>query len=84
METDAVSLNAVVLRDAPRDVIDPKLGYNIVDLGLVDGLAIDGGIIDVTMTMTTPGRPAQDDIVAGIGTAAFTRAAVNKGPLGKS
>ena len=42
-------------REALRDVIDPELGYNIVDLGLVYGIAIEGGVIDVTMTMTTPG-----------------------------
>jgi metal-sulfur cluster biosynthetic enzyme len=54
------------IRDALHDVIDPELGFNIVDLGLVYDIAIDGGIVDVTMTMTTPGCPAQDYIVSGV------------------
>jgi len=54
------------LREALRDVIDPELGYNIVDLELVYDIAAEGGIVDVTMTMTTPGCTAQDYIVAGV------------------
>ncbi|MDE2006736.1 MAG: metal-sulfur cluster assembly factor [Rhodospirillales bacterium] len=65
MET-VPALDESVLRDALRDVIDPELGYNIVDLGLVYGVATEGGIVDVTMTMTTPGCPAQDYIVSGV------------------
>ena len=59
-------LTETAVRDALRDVFDPELGYNIVDLGLVYGVGIDGGIVDVTMTMTTPGCPAQDYIVGGV------------------
>ena len=36
------------------------------DLGLVYGIGIEGGHVDVTMTMTTPGCPAQDYIVGGV------------------
>lgn len=54
------------LRTALRDVIDPELGFNIVDLGLIYDLAIEDGIVDVRMTMTTPGCPAQDFIVNGV------------------
>lgn len=66
MAETAPALDEAVLRDALYDVIDPELGYNIVDLGLIYGIALDGGLVDVTMTMTTPGCPAQDYIVGGV------------------
>jgi metal-sulfur cluster biosynthetic enzyme len=42
------------------DVIDPELGINIVDLGLVYNLDVDGGRVRVEMTMTTPACPLHD------------------------
>ena len=53
------------VKEALRDVIDPELGYNIVDLGLVYGITIDEAKIDVVMTMTTPGCPATNYIQEG-------------------
>lgn len=45
--------------EALRVVIDPELGYNIVDLGLVYRItASDGGVVDIVMTTTTRGCPA--------------------------
>ena len=52
--------------DALREVIDPELGYNIVDIGLIYGLEVEDNLIKVTMTMTTPGCPAQDYIMSGV------------------
>ena len=66
MDEAAPPLTETTLRDALRDVLDPELGYNIVDLGLVYGIGIEGGLVDVAMTMTTPGCPAQDYIVGGV------------------
>lgn len=54
-----------VVKEALKDVIDPELGYNVVDLGLVYGVAIQGGHVEVMMTMTTPGCPASNYIQEG-------------------
>ena len=53
--------------DALYDVIDPELGINIVDLGLVYGIGVnDDNNIIVTMTLTTPGCPLHESISNGV------------------
>jgi len=51
----AIAESAV--RDVLRQVIDPELGINIVDLGLVYRIEIDGPRVRVEMTMTSPACP---------------------------
>jgi metal-sulfur cluster biosynthetic enzyme len=46
-----------VIRDALRDVIDPELGVNIIDLGLVYAIEIADTTVRVVMTMTSPACP---------------------------
>ncbi len=59
------------VRTALREVIDPEIGFNIVDIGLVYHVAIeDGGIAKVTMTTTTMGCPATNYLRDGAGEAA--------------
>src|SRR5215510_2182276 len=43
-----------------RQVLDPELGCNIVDLGLVYSVHLDGGNVRVVMTLTTPGCPMHE------------------------
>ncbi len=43
------------LKEALRDIYDPEIPVNIVDLGLVYGTAMEGDKAVVTMTLTTPG-----------------------------
>ncbi len=45
------------IRDALRRIVDPELGMNIVDLGLVYAVRIDGSRVSIDMTMTTPACP---------------------------
>lgn len=59
-------LNDDVVLAALREVYDPELGVNVVDLGLVYGIAIDGSRVTVTMTLTTPGCPLHDSLTEAV------------------
>jgi metal-sulfur cluster biosynthetic enzyme len=49
-----------------RQVIDPEINCNIVDLGLIYSVAHADGRLMVTMTLTTPGCPMHDSIAEGV------------------
>ena len=46
------------IREALRSVVDPELGVNIVDLGLVYRIEIEGARVRIALTMTKPRVPA--------------------------
>ena len=52
------------LEEAMRDVVDPELGINVVDLGLVYGITVDDTTNDATidMTLTSAACPLTDVI----------------------
>jgi metal-sulfur cluster biosynthetic enzyme len=43
--------------EALSEVIDPELGLDFVELGLIYGVEIDGGRVSITFTLTTPACP---------------------------
>ena len=51
------------LLEALRDVVDPELGVNVVDLGLVYGVTLGGdGVATIDMTLTSAACPLTDVI----------------------
>ena len=66
------------IRDALRDVVDPEVGLNVVDLGLIYAIEVSAERVGVRMTMTTPACPAGDTIVESTRNA--VRAAAPKVP----
>ena len=54
---------AADVEEALRDVIDPELGINVVDLGLVYGVAVDqNNVATIDMTLTSAACPLSDVI----------------------
>ncbi len=59
-------LNEQTILDALRGVVDPEIDCNIVDLGLIYGVTIEGGRVSVQMTLTTPGCPMRQSLAWGV------------------
>ena len=52
-DIDTKPTNVADVEEAMRDVVDPELGINVVDLGLVYGITVDPqnhAVIDMTLT----------------------------------
>ncbi|HET7627155.1 MAG TPA: metal-sulfur cluster assembly factor [Bacillales bacterium] len=54
------------IRETLKEVIDPELGINIVDLGLIYGIKNIDGHVHIEMTLTTPGCPLHSTMETGI------------------
>jgi metal-sulfur cluster biosynthetic enzyme len=60
---NAPALDEDVVRAALRRVKDPELNLNIVDLGLVYGIAVTGPKVSIDMSLTSPGCPSGPEIM---------------------
>jgi metal-sulfur cluster biosynthetic enzyme len=59
-------LNEIVILEKLKEVIDPELGCNLVDLGLIYGVRIEGAKVSIKMTLTTPGCPMHESLAYGV------------------
>ena len=74
-DVDTLSIDDV--EEAMRDVVDPELGINVVDLGLVYGVQVgEDGFVTLDMTLTSAACPLTDVIEDQ------TREALTAGPGG--
>jgi metal-sulfur cluster biosynthetic enzyme len=64
------------VEEAMRDVVDPELGINVVDLGLVYDIRVEGNVAVLDMTLTSAACPLTDVIEDQ------TRAVLVEGPGG--
>jgi metal-sulfur cluster biosynthetic enzyme len=60
------NLDELLVLDTLRQVNDPELDCNIVDLGLIYSVAIEGRKVTVQMTLTTAGCPMHESIAWGV------------------
>jgi metal-sulfur cluster biosynthetic enzyme len=60
------ALTETLILETLRQVVDPEIDCNIVDLGLIYGVTIDGAKVTVQMTLTTQGCPMHESIAWGV------------------
>lgn len=51
------SLQEDVVKENLRTVVDPELGVNIVDLGLIYGIEVKDNDVEIKLTLTSPACP---------------------------
>ena len=57
------AVSADQVKAALRKVKDPELNLNIVDLGLIYGIAVEGTKVNIDMSLTSPGCPSGPEIM---------------------
>ena len=64
--SESAPVTELVVLGALSNVIDPELGLDFVELGLIYEIAIDGGEVRVSYSLTSPGCPIGPQIAAQI------------------
>ena len=62
----AITPDVEFVKTVLREVIDPEVGVNIVDLGLIYDIGITPEQVSIQMTMTSPACPMGDMIMGDI------------------
>jgi metal-sulfur cluster biosynthetic enzyme len=61
---------SILIRDALREVMDPELGMNVVELGLIRNINIDTDSVKISMILTTPFCPYGPALIESVRTTA--------------
>lgn len=61
-----MALSQEEILEGLKQVYDPEIPVDIVNLGLVYEVTVDGGRVDVKMTTTAPGSPVENFIAAEV------------------
>ncbi|KAB2927378.1 MAG: metal-sulfur cluster assembly factor [Dechloromonas sp.] len=69
MNTEAPLPTPEQIRSTLRSVVDPEVGINIVDLGLIYDIRVSSEMIAVDLTMTSSACPLSDLVLADAGSA---------------
>ena len=59
-------IDADAVHKALRQVNDPEVGINIIDLGLVYDVEVEDGDVHIKMTLTSPGCPVGPQIMSEV------------------
>lgn len=66
IHTGPHSVTTEQIDSALRRIVDPELGINMVDLGLIYGVQIQDGVVAIRMTLTTRGCPLHASFVQAV------------------
>ena len=61
---------STLIRDSLREVMDPELGMNVVELGLIRDIHIDTESVKISMILTTPFCPYGPALIESVRTTA--------------
>jgi metal-sulfur cluster biosynthetic enzyme len=75
---NAPQLDEPLILETLRQVVDPEIDCNIIDLGLIYSTRIEGSKVTVQMTLTTPGCPMHESIAGGVKNALLNLEAVEE------
>lgn len=64
--SSAATITDEQVKMALRKVKDPELNLNVVDLGLIYGVTVEEGNVEVAMTLTSPGCPSGPQIMGDV------------------
>ncbi len=66
---DATAISESVIREELKSVIDPEIGLDVINLGLIYDVQIDGKAVHIVMTLTSPACPVAGAFLNSVKTA---------------